>query len=224
MKAPLTLILCIAAACAGAQSRYGYSSNQILAMPPEKWMEVYAKKKGAGDPITDGEACAIYAACIRERYTPRLKKLPKSDQARIAALRRLVIGFKNASFGIQYLEAGGGTIYSHLQRTTVIDDERFTESLIDPARRGKVSSPTEMANGIKKIDAWVAARLNPSQALKKQIEGYAAGSVEDLVREARTASTAWRSAQSAIKGRPAWEQSVVVAAFRQWTEPIVGEG
>ncbi|HRF59692.1 MAG TPA: hypothetical protein PLH94_07230 [Fimbriimonadaceae bacterium] len=223
MKILPGLLLGLAGLTAAAQSRYGYTTQQILAMPPEKWIEVYAKKKGAGDPITDGEASAVYAACLRERYSPKLKRLPKADQARIKGMRSLFIEFKNAAFGVQYIEGGGGTLYSHLQRLTVIDDEQFTESLIDPARRPKTVPGKIVAERSREIDAWLAARMKPSPTLRERVEEYAAGTIEDLVRDARTASTAWKSAQAAIAGRPDWERAIVVDGFRQWTRPIVGE-
>lgn len=216
------MIALVAACLFASGDRLGLKCDDILRMPPERWMNHYTGKKGKNDPITLGEAAAVYAGCIRERYAPLLRKRPKAERTRLAILEKYAVDFKNACFEVQYMQGGGGTIYSHLQRLTVIDDARLMEDLLQGKGSARLKTESTIEAAWKRADAWVAARVNAGNDQKKALEGSGAA-VPDLRRVAREAQSSLKQVKALIQKRPLAERGRVAEYVVEWIAPILGE-
>lgn len=214
------MISLVAAVCLVQSDRLGLSCREVLTMKPEKWIEYYCQKKGMDDPITSGEAAAVYAGCIRERCRPLLAKRSKSERARLARLEKDAVAFKNACFEIQYIEAGGGTIYAHLQRLTVIDDAALVEQLLRGEASKKFKTEAAVAAAWKRADAWVAKQASRTKPLEYPSPGL---DLKELRRAGREAGASLAALRKDIAKRPLVERGRVAEYVVQWIEPIVGE-
>ncbi|MBX7134596.1 MAG: hypothetical protein K1X67_18155 [Fimbriimonadaceae bacterium] len=203
------------------QERFGMSTGQILKYSPDKWIEFYENRVRKFDPITDGEAAAVYAACIRERYGPKWKALSTADRQRLTQIEVHGAGFKNECFEIQYATGGGGTIYSHLQRLTVIDDAQLIEALLMKSS-APLKTEAQVAAAFKDSATWLDKQAKPSAATVEMIKaaGMTATDVKKKIDQARTHLAIL---QRQVKGRSLNERAHVAAYVKRWTQPIVGE-
>ncbi|HRI43380.1 MAG TPA: hypothetical protein PLL78_09205 [Fimbriimonadaceae bacterium] len=214
------MISLIAALCFAQSDRLGLSCNEILSMKPEKWIDYYCQRKTMDDPITSGEAAATYAGCLRERYKPLLAKRPQAERNRLARLEKDAVAFKNACFEIQYIQGGGGTIFSHLQRLTVIDDASLMEDVLRGVGSRTLKTDAAVAAAWKRADAWVAARVSRTKPLEYEGSGFG---LADLRKAGRQAASALASLKEDVSKRPLAERSRAAEYAIDWIEPIVGE-
>lgn len=211
----------VALALLGGQERFGLSTTQILKYSPEKWIEFYENKVQKFDPITDGEAADVYAKCIRERYDPKLKALAPDDRTRISLIKIHSVGFKNECFGIQYVVGGGGSIYSHLQRITVIDDAQLIESILMKSK-APLQTETQVAAAFKSAGAWLDKQSKPNASVVEMIKPTGS-TVATLKKDIGDAKSHLDILIRLVKKRPLNERAHVAGYVKRWIEPIVGE-
>lgn len=205
----------------GGQERFGMSTSQILKYSPEKWIEFYENKVQKFDPITDGEAADVYAKCIRERFAPKLKALGARDRQRLTQIEAQAVGFKNACFSIQYTAGGGGTIYSHLQRITVIDDAQLIESILSKSK-APLTSELKVVAAFNAASSWLSKQSKPTASVVEIIKS-SGGTVASLQKDVGVAKAHLVALQKLVTNRPLNERAHVAAYVKGWTTPMVGE-
>ncbi len=128
------------------QDMLGLTCDKILAMKPGSWADYHSKKTGDGSEAEQDTAFEVYGNCYKQRNDAASAKLPSTTSQRINQYRKLYRQYRLASTYLQQAYAGGGTLYTHVARRSVVDDEELVEALIKRYRQGKPVRPVTNKN------------------------------------------------------------------------------
>jgi hypothetical protein len=119
------------------QNMLGLTCDKILAMKPGSWADYHSQKTGNGSEVEQDIAFGVYGECYKRRNDTASAKLPSVMAQRINKYRELYSQYRIASTYLQQAYAGGGTLYSHVARRSIVEDEELVAVLIKLYRQGK---------------------------------------------------------------------------------------
>lgn len=159
MKPVLFLACFVSFAGAHAQGdRLGKSSEEIVKMGLEKWVEFYWENAGRSELDTN-RAHIVFAACQREQNEALLPELNASDRERILKYKPLFKEFREFAVQITAAYARGGTLYSHALTRGIADDEILFGKLIALNLKPVEWATAEKRQRIMDLYGWIRKDL-----------------------------------------------------------------
>lgn len=119
--------------------RLGYTRDQILAMGSDKWLDLYAEKKGEGAPAIT-VACRVYTDALHERNEERLTRM--KHKSRLEAWYHAVKEYGRQTFNIQARD--GGSMWVPVYAAQELDIEALLDRLIDLEIKPDRTNPPDL--------------------------------------------------------------------------------
>lgn len=159
MKTALLVCVCALFSGLSAQSdRLGKTSEEIVKMGLEKWVDFYWENVGRSEADTD-RAHIVFANCQKEQNDALLPELNPSDRERISKYKPLFAEFRQLAVQITAAYARGGTLYTHALARGVADDEILFAKLIALNMKPVEWATAEKRQRIMDLYGWIRKDL-----------------------------------------------------------------
>jgi hypothetical protein len=138
--------------------------SQVVKLGFDKFMDEYSKRTNDYSTAGQNRGYTLYAQCKGADNDRRMKALTPARRDQLASVRRNLGKLEDASWGMQYLASGGGTMWSQMATAATATREEFLGSLItimaqrqQPQPAARRTAMTLFNKARRKLDAFKKA-------------------------------------------------------------------